>query len=243
VTAEPRGEAYLRAEGAVVSTARRCGGEDGVKHIVVEGPIGVGKTSLAKILAEEFGADLEFDPADRNVFLRSFYAEPERHGLATQLRFLLLRLEQQAQIANRSDDERPVVCDYLWAKDEIFARLTLGKDEFALYSELARAVANPDHVRIRKPDLVVYLEARPEVLLQRLRKRNRDFERRIAPEYLESLTEAYRRFFHSYEDAPLLVVNSSEIDFLGNGDELVDLLREIRSVKHGVQHYIPLGSR
>jgi deoxyadenosine/deoxycytidine kinase len=212
-------------------------------YIVVEGPIGVGKTSLAKILAEEFGAEPEFDPADRNVFLRSFYADPDRHALATQLRFLLLRLEQQARIADRADDARPVVSDYLWAKDEIFARLTLGGDEFALYSELARAVANPDHVRTRKPDLVVYLEARAEVLLQRLRKRNRDFERRIAPEYLRSLTEAYRRFFHSYEDAPLLVVNSSEIDFLGNGDERVDLLREIRGVKHGVQHYIPLGSR
>jgi len=212
------------------------------KYIVVEGPIGVGKTSLANILAEEFGGDLEFDPADRNESLRLFYGDPERHALATQLRFLLLRLEQQAQIAKRTD-ERAVVCDYLWAKDEIFARLTLGEDEFALYSELARAVANPNHVRIRRPDLVVYLEARPEVLLQRLRKRNRDFERRIAPEYLGSLTEAYRRFFHSYEDAPLLVVNSSEIDFLGNGDERVDLLREIRSVRHGVQHYIPLGSR
>jgi deoxyadenosine/deoxycytidine kinase len=212
-------------------------------YIVVEGPIGVGKTSLAKILAEEFGGDLELDPADRNEFLRLFYGDPERHGLSTQLRFLLLRLEQQAQIAARGDDTRPVVCDYLWVKDEIFARLTLGGDEFALYSELARVVANPDHVRIRQPDLVVYLEARPEVLLQRLRKRNRDFERRIAPEYLGSLTEAYRRFFHSYEDAPLLVVNSSEIDFLGNGDERVDLIREIRSVKHGVQHYIPLGSR
>ena len=213
------------------------------RYIVVEGPIAVGKSSLARILAEEFGADLEADPAEHNEFLRRFYEEPERHALATQLRFLLLRLEQQARIAARAEDARPVVGDYLWVKDEIFARLTLGKDEFALYGELARAVATPDHVRIRKPDLVVYLEARPEILQQRLRKRNRDFERRIAPEYLSSLTEAYRRFFHHYEDAPLLVVNCSEIDFLGNGDELVDLLREIRSVRRGVQHYIPLGSR
>lgn len=215
------------------------------KYIVVEGPIGVGKTSLARILADEFSAQMEFDPADRNEFLRRFYEDPEHLALATQLRFLLLRLEQQRRIAAQSsaEDARAVVCDYLWAKDEIFARTTLGRDEFALYGELARAVGNSDHVQIRKPDLVVYLEARPEVLLQRLRKRNRDFERHVAPEYLRSLTEAYRRFFHAYEDAPLLVVNCSEIDFLGNGDELVDLLREIRSVKHGVQHYIPLGSR
>jgi len=213
------------------------------KYIVVEGPIGVGKTSLARILAEEFSADLEFDPADRNEFLRAFYSNPERYSLATQLRFLLLRYEQQARIASRPEDGRAVVCDYLWVKDLIFAGLTLGKDELALYGELARAVADPIHMGIRKPDLVVYLEARPEVLLQRLDKRNRDFERHIAPEYLASLTEAYRRFFHSYEEAPLLVVNSSGIDFLGNGDELVDLIREIRGVRHGVQHYIPLGSR
>lgn len=213
------------------------------KYIVIEGPIGVGKTSLARILADEFGADLELDPADRNEFLREFYGNPDRHALATQLRFLLLRRDQQASIAAIDGGPRSVVSDYLWAKEEIFAGLTLGRDELALHGELARALAGTDNQQVRKPDLVVYLEARADVLLQRLRKRNRDFERRIAPEYLESLTEAYRRFFHSYEDAPLLVVNSSAIDFLGNGDERVDLIREIRSVRHGVQHYIPLGSR
>ena len=212
------------------------------RYIVVEGPIAVGKSSLAKILAEEFDAALELDPAEANSFLRAFYKEPERHALATQLRFLLLRLDQQARIAARADG-RAVVCDYLLAKDEIFARLTLGKPEYELYREVARRVAQANHPQPRKPDLVVYLEARHEVLQKRLRKRNRDFERRIAPEYLQTLAEAYRHYFHSYEDAPLLVVNSSEIDFLGNGDELVDLLREIRSVRKGVQHYIPLGSR
>ncbi|MEW6267982.1 MAG: deoxynucleoside kinase [Thermodesulfobacteriota bacterium] len=215
------------------------------RYIVVEGPIAVGKTSLAKILAEEFDAELELDPAEHNEFLRPFYTAPERHALATQLRFLLLRLEQQARIAQRQagNGGRAVVCDYLLAKDEIFARLTLGKPEYDLYRELARRVAQTVHPEPRRPDLVVYLEASSEVLQRRLRKRNRDYERRIAPEYLRSLAEAYRNQFHSYEDAPLLVVNSSMIDFLGNGDERVDLLREIRSVRKGVQHYIPLGSR
>jgi len=217
------------------------GGVSRGRYIVVEGPIAVGKSSLAKILAAEFDAELELDPAEQNSFLRPFYKEPERHALATQLRFLLLRLEQQARIASRAG--RAVVCDYLLAKDEIFARLTLGKAEYELYREVARAVAQTINPQPRKPDLVVYLEARYDVLQKRLRKRNRDFERRIAPEYLQSLAEAYRNYFHSYEDAPLLVVNCSEIDFLGNGDELVDLLREIRSVRKGVQHYIPLGSR
>jgi deoxyguanosine kinase len=218
------------------------GGVSRGRYIVVEGPIAVGKSSLAKILAEEFDAELELDPAEQNAFLRPFYQSPDRHALATQLRFLLLRLEQQSRIAARTDGGA-TVCDYLLAKDEIFARLTLGKPEYELYREVARRVAQSIDPQPRTPDLVVYLEARYDVLQRRLRKRNRDFERRIAPEYLESLAEAYRNYFHSYEDAPLLVVNCSEIDFLDNGDELVDLLREIRSVRKGVQHYIPLGSR
>ena len=216
-------------------------------YIVVEGPIAVGKTTLARILAAELSAREELDPAAENPFLRSFYAEPPRWGLATQLKFLLLRREQQAKIAGLpSENEslaRPVVSDYLLAKDEIFARLTLGEMEFALYRELAGGLTQNDDTQIRRPDLVVYLEASYEVLQARLRKRNRDFERRIAPKYLESLSEAYRAFFHSYEDAPLLVVNCSAIDFLENGDERVDLIREIRSARRGVQHYIPLGSR
>jgi deoxyadenosine/deoxycytidine kinase len=212
------------------------------RYIVVEGPIAVGKTSLARILAQELEARLELDPADENPFLRSFYESPERHALSAQLKFLLLRLAQQGTIAAQADG-RPIVSDYLFVKDAIFAGLTLAGPELKLYGELARALGQNHNRQLRQPDLVVYLEARPEVLQKRLQRRNRDFERRIAPEYLRSLTEAYRNFFHSYDEAPLLVVNSSEIDFLGNGDELVDLLREIRSTRRGVQHYIPLGSR
>ncbi len=216
-------------------------------YVVVEGPIAVGKTSLAKILSLELGAQEELDPADDNPFLRDFYAEQPRWALPAQLKFLLLRRAQQARISALAGENetlaRAVVSDYLLAKDEIFARLTLGEMEFALYSELARGLAQNDNMQFRTPDLVVYLEASSEVLQARLRKRNRDFERYISPKYLESLSEAYRTFFHSYEDAPLLVVNCSAIDFLENGDERVDLIREIRSARRGVQHYIPLGSR
>ena len=136
-----------------------------------------------------------------------------------------------------------MVSDFHIAKDALFARLTLSDPELRLYRELAGALAESEELPLPTPDLVVFLEARPEVLQQRLHKRDRDFERRIAPEYLASLSETYRNFFHSFEDAPLLVVNCSAIDFLGNGDQRVDLIREIRGVKHGVQHYIPLGSR
>ena len=216
-------------------------------YVVVEGPIAVGKTSLAGILARELGADQELDPTGENPFLQPFYTDPSRWALAAQLKFLTLRRAQQARIAARPAGNeslaRPVVSDYLLAKDEIFARLTLEGREFALYRELAGGMAKNDHTQLRTPDLVVYLEASYEVLQARLRKRNREFEREISPRYLESLSEAYRRYFHSYEDAPLLVVNCSAIDFLDNGDERVDLLREIRSARRGVQHYIPLGSR
>ncbi|MDG2305353.1 MAG: deoxynucleoside kinase [Candidatus Binatia bacterium] len=219
----------------------------GSPYIVVEGPIAVGKTSLAKILSLEFGAQEELDPADRNPFLRSFYGEQARWALAAQLKFLTLRRTQQSRIkalgAENQALARPVISDYLLAKDEIFARLTLAEMEFALYRELSGALAQNDDSQFRKPDLVVYLEASYEVLQARLRKRNRDFERHISPKYLESLSEAYRTYFHSYEEAPLLVVNCSAIDFLENGDERVDLIREIRSARRGVQHYIPLGSR
>ena len=214
-----------------------------LRHIVVEGPIAVGKTTLARIIADEFGAELELDPAAKNPFLHDFYEDPERFALPAQLDFLTRRLDQQVRIRERLALHKPIVSDYLVAKEEIFARLTLGETELGLYSELARRLSHSQGEEPPRPDLVVYLEARYEVLRERLRKRNRDFEQRISPEYLETLAEAYREYFHSYEEAPLLVVNCSSIDFLECGDERVDLLREIRSAQRGVQHYIPLGSR
>jgi deoxyadenosine/deoxycytidine kinase len=132
-----------------------------------------------------------------------------------------------------------VVADHLFAKDGIFAAVTLGPDEFQLYQQLYQLLDQ----RLPRPDLVIYLEARPDVLLRRIRKRDRDFERSISPEYLERLTEAFRNYFHHYTEAPLLVVNCSDIDFVEHGGDLADLIKEIRGMKQGVQHYIPLGSR
>jgi len=208
------------------------------RYIAVEGPIGVGKTSLARRLADAFECLLVQELTDANPFLAHFYEDPPRWALATQLAFLLARYRQQRALAVEQDG-RGAVADYLFAKDRIFAEMNLKEPELALYREVLGLLREP----VRKPDLVIYLEARPEVLLRRLRKRNRDFERRINPQYLEGLIEAYRRFFYEYVDVPLLVVNCSAIDFVEQGSDLADLIREIRDVRQGVQHYIPLGSQ
>jgi len=208
------------------------------RYIVVEGPIGVGKTSLARRLAEVFECQLVEELAETNPFLTRFYEDPPRWALPIQLQFLLRRYRQQLTFT-AGDPSRGAVADYLFAKDLIFAEMNLKEDELTLYRELAGLLTEP----LRKPDLVIYLEARPDILLRRLRKRNREFERRIAPGYLESLIEAYRRFFHEYVESPLLVVNCSAIDFVEQSSEFADLIREIRGVKQGVQHYIPLGSQ
>jgi deoxyguanosine kinase len=209
------------------------------RYIAVEGPIGVGKTALARRLATEFGSRLLLESVEENPFLRKFYDEPERHAFQTQLFFLLERYRQQRELAQRELFDGGMVADYLFAKDSIFAAVTLGAEEFNLYQQIFQLLDQ----RLPRPDLVVYLEARPEVLLRRLRKRDRDFERGLRPEYLERLTEAFREYFYHYTEAPLLVVNCSDIDFVEHGGDLADLIKEIRGMKQGVQHYIPLGSR
>lgn len=209
------------------------------RYMVVEGPIGVGKTSLARRLADIFDRHLVEELPDANPFLEPFYGDPARSALATQLQFLVNRYRQQRALASVQDG-RGIVADYLFAKDQIFAQMNLQGPELDLYREVLDLMTDP----IPIPDLVIYLEARPEVLLRRLRKRNREFERRISEAYLEELIEAYRRFFHAYTAAPVLVVNCSAIDFVEQGNDLADLIREIRSVKHqGMQQYIPLGSQ
>lgn len=208
------------------------------RYMVVEGPIGVGKTSLARRLAGVFECELVEELPDANPFLERFYDDAVGAGLPTQLKFLLDRYRQQRSLAGTRDG-RGVVADYLFAKDQLFAEMNLQGPELDLYREVLELMTDP----IPIPDLVIYLEARPDVLLRRLRKRNREFERRISEAYLESLIEAYRRFFHAYTAAPVLVVNCSAIDFVEQGSDLADLIREIRSVKHqGMQQYIPLGS-
>ncbi len=209
------------------------------RYIVVEGPIAVGKTSLTERLAEAFQARPQLEETEENPFLRKFYENPEKYAFAAQLFFLLNRYRQQSELAQLDLFEQSIVSDYLFAKDQIFARLNLDNDEFRLYQQIYQLL----DARIVRPDLVVYLEARGDVLWKRLRRRDREYERRVAPAYLERVAEAYRQFFYRYDEAPLLVVQSSEIDFVERPGDLADLMKEIQSVRRGVQHYVPLSSR
>jgi deoxyadenosine/deoxycytidine kinase len=209
------------------------------KYIVVEGPIGVGKTSLAIRLAEVLGARTVFERSEDNPFLSNFYQSREIYAFQTQIFFLLNRYQQQKELVQQELFAQNTVSDYLFQRDRIFAQLNLTSDELSLYEKVYQLL-NP---RVPTPDLVVYLQARIDVLLRRLKKRDRLYERGLSAEYLKEVVEAYNSFFYHYEETPLLVVNSSEIDFVESPTDLADLVKEIRGVKKGVQHYIPLGSK
>ena len=209
------------------------------RYIAIEGPIGVGKTSLARALASELKGQAVLEPTAENPFLERFYEKPAQYAFSTQLFFLLSRYRQQRNLAQMDLFSRVTVSDYLFAKDLIFAQATLAADEFDLYQQIFRML----NVDLPGPDLVVYLEARPEVLMERVRRRGRKYERAMGAQYLERIVEAFRSFFHFYDEAPLLVVNCSDIDFVERGGDFSDLIREIREMRQGVQHYIPLGSR
>jgi deoxyguanosine kinase len=209
---------------------RRLGG-----YIAIEGPIGVGKTSLAQALGLRIGARIVLEDTDSNPFIARFYQDAEKYAFPVQLYFLLTRYNQQRQLAQQDLFAQATVSDYLLAKDRIFAQLNLDPDELVLYEGVYRLLDG----QLAKPDLVVYLRARVGVLAERLRKRNRSFERHISMEYLERVSAAYRDFFFYYDETPLLVVDSSEIDFVADPGDLEDLVREIDRTSTGSHYYVP----
>ncbi len=207
------------------------------RYIVIEGPIGVGKTTLTKMLAGRIVADLLLEEVETNPFLGSFYKEPERFAFQTQLFFLLSRYRQQEAFRQQPLFGRGMISDYLFAKDRIFAHLTLGDDELALYEKVFKVL----DTKVVRPDLVVYLQATPETLLQRVRGRGHEFERPIKESYLENLVKSYNHFFFHYTDTPLLVVNTTDLDIVRNPEDLTDLVKEILTMRGGVKHYLPLA--
>ena len=209
------------------------------RYIVVEGPIGVGKSSLTNILAERFHARRVMEVVEENPFLSSFYADKAKFAFQTQMFFLLSRFKQQQELFQQDLFSTVTVSDYLFAKDRIFAHLTLDPNELALYERVFEALGP----RVTKPDLVIYLQARNDVLMARIRKRGREFERKFDPTYLEELCRRYNEFFFHYTDTPLLVVNTSDIDFVNNAEDLENLINVVRQTKKGTHHYQPLPSR
>jgi deoxyguanosine kinase len=208
---------------------------DRLRYVVVEGPIGVGKSTLTRLLIERFQGRGVFEVVEENPFLKSFYADRDKYAFQTQLFFLLSRFKQQQELFQEDLFNQVLVSDYLFAKDRIFATITLDPNELSLYERVYENVGP----RVRKPDLVVYLRARLDVLLARIKKRGREFERRFDPAYLEELCATYNDFFFRYEETPLLVVDTSDIDFVANDADLEEILGAIGRMRKGTTHFQP----
>jgi len=208
---------------------------DNPDFIVIEGPIGVGKTTLAKKLANSFGSEILLEGADENPFMSKFYENPKAAALSTQLFFLLQRAKQMQDL-RQGDMFNPVrIADFLMEKDRLFAELTLDEDELKLYEQVYAQLT----IDVPEPDLVVYLQAPVEVLLQRIENRGLQNERLIEASYLQRLSDSYVDFFHHYSDAPLLIVNAAEIDFANNENDYQQLLERLKSVRSGRHYYNP----
>ncbi|MGQ9508711.1 MAG: deoxynucleoside kinase [Thermodesulfobacteriota bacterium] len=209
------------------------------RYIAIEGPIGVGKTSLATLLAQELKGRLILEKPEENPFLPLFYRDRKKYAFQTQVFFLLSRFQQQNEIAQLDLFNQTTLTDYIFAKDRIFASLNLEDHELALYEQLYRLLND----RIPHPDLVILLQAKPEVLLHRIKIRNLPYEKDIDLKYLRELGEAYNYYFFHYDLSPLLVVDTSEIDFVNRKEDFEQLVREIQQMKKGTWYFIPMKSK
>jgi len=204
------------------------------RYIAVEGPIGAGKSSLAEILADELHARIIREQPEDNPFLAPFYKDPRRNAMQVQLFYLLQRYAQQGELSQGDLFARGgVVSDYLFAKDRLFASINLSADEMALYDRIYQMLKP----RTVTPDLVVYLQARSDVLLERIRKRGLAYEKPIRAEYIEEVARAYAEFFFNYNEGPLLIVNASDIDFVGNLEHRRELISVVRNAPAGTSHW------
>lgn len=208
-----------------------------IHYIAVEGVIGAGKTSLSTMLSERLSANLVLEKFEENPFLPKFYEDPEHYAFQTQIFFLLNRYKQQQALFQADLFHRFLVTDYIFEKDKIFAYLNLADDELKLYETLLESIQK----NITTPDLVVYIQSSVDRLMVNIRKRGRAIERNMSEQYIRDLNEAYNYFFFRYKNAPLLIVNASQIDFVNDKNHFEDLLREIfRPNKAAVEYYNPV---
>ncbi len=212
-----------------------------LRYIAVEGPIGVGKTTLSRLLAEDFKARMVLEEAEENPFLPAFYKEPKAYAFQTQVFFLLSRYRQQKELEQQELFKQATVSDYIFAKDRIFAYLNLSAEEIDLYENLYRIL----DARVRKPDLVIFLQASVDILRERIKKRGIKYEKSISGQYIEQLCQAYNQFFFEYSETPLLTVNCTEIDIVKNEADYKNLLKEILGMRKGKlqKHYVSISSK
>lgn len=208
-------------------------GEKG--YIAVEGVIGVGKTSLSRMLSERLSARLNLEEVEENPFLEDFYADMQAYAFQTQIFFLLSRFRQQQQLVQRDLFSSRVVSDYIFAKDKIFANLNLSDKELSLYERLVVIMEK----EIPRPDIVVYLQANTDLLMERIKSRGRHYEKGMPRDYIEVLNRAYNYFFSHYDETPLLIVNSAEVDFMNRPDQLEQLIDEIGEQRPGTRVFPP----
>ena len=207
------------------------------RHIAIEGPIGVGKTSLTGLLAKRFRGTKVLEDVD-NPFLDDFYKDKRGAAFRTELFFLLSRYDQQKKLAQRDLFTELILADYSFPKSKIFAYLTLEDSELMIYNRLYDLLLET----VPKPDLVIYLQAGLDTLLRRIKKRGRAYEKAISSSYLQELSEAYSHYFYRYDETPLLVVNTTDIDFVNTPEHFDQLVEQIRNAQKGTQYYVPLGS-
>lgn len=205
------------------------------RYLVIEGPIGVGKSSLAALLSERLGARYVLEKVEENPFLAKFYENPRRFAFQAQVFFLLSRYRQQLELSQLDLFKQTTVCDYFLPKDQIFASVTLSEEERALYDQLYQLLGP----RVATPDLLIYLQASTDTLIERIETRGRPFEKEIPWDYLDAINNAYSKFFFHYDQNPLLVIQTEAIDFVHNPEDLDDLIKQIASIKKGTHYYVP----
>ena len=204
-------------------------------YIIIEGTIGVGKTSLANILAKKIDAKIVLEEFEDNPFLQDFYKDPKRYAFQTQLFFLLSRYRQQVEFQQTDIFSKSIVSDYMFMKDRIFAALNLDDKEMLLYDKVSTILEK----NIVVPDLIIFLQSDTERLMQNIKKRGRNYEMNMDWQYIDSLNQIYNEYFFRYEKSPLLIINTNDIDFVNDKDDMDEILSIIRNPISGTKYYNP----